>query len=54
VALPAFAVVNFAIAGIAVVGWARVLGHSRKDHRGGRATLTQEVGTIFYEGAANS
>ena len=54
VALPAFAVVNFAIAGIAVVGWARVLGHNRKDHRGGRATLTQEVGTIFYEGAANS
>src|SRR5574341_1208085 len=53
VALPSFAAVNLAIAGLAVVGWARALGHSRKDRRGGRATLTQEVGAIYYEGAAN-
>ncbi|HSP54639.1 MAG TPA: NADH-quinone oxidoreductase subunit H, partial [Dehalococcoidia bacterium] len=53
VALPAFAVVNFAFAAVALVGWARALGHTRKDRSGGRAVLTQEVGAIYYEGAAN-
>ena len=52
VALPAFAAVNVAVAAVAVVGWARLLGHGRKGRGAERATLTQEVGAIYYEGAA--
>ncbi len=52
VALPAIAVVNFALCAVLVTGWARALGHGQPKARGGRATLTQEVGAILYEGAA--
>jgi len=50
VALPAFAAVNLAFAALAVVGWAHALGHTRHERVPERATLTQEVGAIFFEG----
>jgi hypothetical protein len=52
VALPAIAVVNIALCAVLITGWARALGHGRPKSQGGRATLTQEVGAILYEGAA--
>ena len=48
VALPAFGVVNLALALVMVVGWGRVLGHGAGRQTGQRALLTQEVGAIFY------
>jgi NADH-quinone oxidoreductase subunit H len=51
VALPAIGAVNATLAVILVVGWARFLGHGSGRQRGYRATLTREVGKIYYTGA---
>lgn len=48
-ALPLFGVVNFAVALLAVAGWARFLGHLKAERQPRRAVLTQEVGAIYYE-----
>jgi NADH-quinone oxidoreductase subunit H len=48
VVLPAFAVINLALAVGLVVGWARFLGHARPDLRPRRAVLMKEVGAIIY------
>jgi NADH-quinone oxidoreductase subunit H len=50
-ALPLFGAVNFALAAMLVAGWARVLGHTKKERRAERATLTREVGAILYREA---
>jgi hypothetical protein len=39
---------------ILIVGWARVLGHGSGRQRGYRATLTREIGKIYYTGAEAS
>jgi NADH-quinone oxidoreductase subunit H len=49
VALPVFGVINFALAGALIAGWAIFLGHRRSDRLPRRAILTQEVGAIYYE-----
>ena len=54
IALPAIGALNATIAVILVVGWARVLGHGSGRQRGYRATLTQEIGKIYYTGAEAS
>jgi NADH-quinone oxidoreductase subunit H len=54
VALPAIGAVNAALAVILIVGWARVLGHGSGRQRGYRATLTREIGKIYYTGAEAS
>ncbi len=54
VALPAIGVVNAMFAVILIVGWARVLGHGSGRQRGYRATLTREIGKIYYTGAEAS
>ena len=46
--LPAFAVINLALAVGLSVGWARFLGHARPDARPRRAVLMKEVGAIVY------
>ena len=51
VALPAIGAVNATLAVILVIGWARVLGHGSGLQRGYRATLTREIGKIYYTGA---
>jgi NADH-quinone oxidoreductase subunit H len=48
VALPAIGAVNLAFAALAIVGWARLLGHGKGQQKGERALLTQEVGAIFF------
>jgi len=48
VALPAFAIINLALAVGLVVGWARLLGHAGPDSRPRRALLMKEVGAIVY------
>jgi len=50
-ALPVIGVVNFALAAVLVVGWARLLGHGTGKQRGQRAILTQDVGRIYYREA---
>jgi hypothetical protein len=52
VAIPLFAVINAGFAVAAIVGWATVLGHTSPQRTAHRATLTQEVGAIFYREAA--
>src|SRR5437867_3008778 len=47
-ALPLFAVVNWAVAVVLIVGWAWVLGHQRPERVAHRAVLTQEVGAIHF------
>ena len=54
VALPAIGAINAVLAVILVVGWARVLGHGSGRQRGYRATLTREIGKIYYTGAEAS
>ncbi|MCH8051044.1 MAG: NADH-quinone oxidoreductase subunit NuoH [Chloroflexi bacterium] len=54
IALPAIGALNATLAVILVVGWARVLGHGSGRQRGYRATLTQEIGKIYYTGAEAS
>ena len=54
IALPAIGAVNATLAVILVVGWARVLGHGSGRQRGYRATLTREIGKIYYTGAEAS
>ena len=54
IALPAIGALNATLAVILVVGWARVLGHGGGRQRGYRATLTQEIGKIYYTGAEAS
>ena len=54
VALPAIGAVNATLAVILVIGWARVLGHGSGLQRGYRATLTREIGKIYYTGAEAS
>ena len=54
VALPAISAINAVLAVILVVGWARVLGHGSGRQRGYRATLTREIGKIYYTGAEAS
>ena len=54
VALPAIGAVNAVLAVILIVGWARVLGHGSGRQRGYRATLTREIGKIYYTGAEAS
>ncbi len=54
VALPVIGAVNTTLAVILVVGWARFLGHGSGRQRGYRATLTREVGKIYYTGAKAS
>lgn len=54
IALPAIGALNTTLAVILVVGWARFLGHGSGLQRGYRATLTREVGKIFYTGAEAS
>lgn len=51
VALPAIAAINITLAVVLVLGWARFLGHGKGKQSGHRATLTREVGKIYYEGA---
>lgn len=51
VALPVIAAINWTLAVVLVVGWARFLGHGTGKQSGHRATLTREVGKVFYEGA---
>ena len=50
--LPIFAVINWVLAIGLVVLWARMLGHGTPRTAGKRAILTQEIGKIYYEGAA--
>lgn len=52
--LPIFAVVNWALAIVLVILWARLLGHSAQRSGGKPATLTQEIGGVYYEGATGS
>ncbi len=54
VALPLIGAVNATLAVILIVGWARFLGHGSGRQRGYRATLTREVGKIYYTGAEAS
>ena len=54
VALPLIGAVNTTLAVVLVVGWARFLGHGSGRQRGYRATLTREVGKIYYTGAEAS
>ena len=54
IALPAIGALNATLAVILVVGWARVLGHGSGRQGGYRATLTQEIGKIYYTGAEAS
>ena len=54
IALPAIGAVNTTLAVVLVVGWARFLGHGSGRQRGYRATLTREVGKIYYTGAEAS
>ena len=51
-ALPLFGVVNFAVAGVAVLAWARFLGHGTGRQAAVKPILTREVGAIFYGEAA--
>jgi NADH-quinone oxidoreductase subunit H len=46
--LPAFAIINLALAVGLTVAWARFLGHARADMRPRRALLMKEVGAIVY------
>jgi NADH-quinone oxidoreductase subunit H len=46
--LPAFAVINLALAVGLVVAWARFLGHAGADSRPRRALLMKELGAIVY------
>jgi NADH-quinone oxidoreductase subunit H len=50
IALPAIAAINVTLMVVLVVGWARFLGHGTGKQSGHRATLTREVGKIYYEG----
>ncbi|MEX1193769.1 MAG: NADH-quinone oxidoreductase subunit NuoH [Dehalococcoidia bacterium] len=54
VALPAIAAINAALAVFLIVGWARFLGHGTGTQAGRRATLTDEVGRIYYGAEASS
>jgi len=54
IALPAIGAVNTTLAVILVVGWGRFLGHGSGRQRGYRATLTREIGKIYYTGAEAS
>ena len=53
-ALPVIGFVNFFLGVALVVGWARFLGHGKGKQTGHRATLTREVGAIFYKGEVSS
>lgn len=52
--LPIFAVVNWALAFVLVILWARLLGHSAQKSGGKPATLTKEIGGVYYEGATGA
>ena len=54
VALPVIGVVNAVLAVALVVAWARFLGHGSGKQKGHRATLTREVGKIYYTGVEAS
>jgi len=54
VALPAIAIINSTLAVALVIGWGSILGHGRGRQRGYRATLTREIGKIYYTGAEAS
>jgi NADH-quinone oxidoreductase subunit H len=47
-ALPVIGLVNFFVGVALVVGWARFLGHGTGKQKGHRATLTREVGAVYY------
>lgn len=47
-ALPLIGVINLALAGALVAGWAWMLGHLSDERVAHRAILTQEVGKIYY------
>ncbi|MCH8815850.1 MAG: NADH-quinone oxidoreductase subunit NuoH [Chloroflexi bacterium] len=49
--LPIFAAINWVLAIGLAIFWARMLGHGTASSAGKRATLTQELGAIYYEGA---
>ncbi|MDO8615406.1 MAG: NADH-quinone oxidoreductase subunit NuoH [Dehalococcoidia bacterium] len=51
VALPIIGAVNLVFCLVAVVAWARLLGHGAGRQRGRRALLTKEVGVIHFEPA---
>ncbi len=51
-ALPLFGAVNFFLAVALVVGWAKVLGHTKLEGRPERALLTKDLGAILYGEAA--
>ena len=51
--LPIFGVINWVLAIGLVFLWARMLGHGTPRTAGKRATLTQELGAIYYEGAGS-
>ena len=53
-ALPVIGLVNFFLGIALVVGWARFLGHGKGKQTGHRATLTREVGAIFYQPESGS
>ena len=46
--LPVFALINLVLAVGLVVGWARLLGHTRPERRPRRARLMREVGAVVY------
>lgn len=52
--LPIFAAVNWALAIGLVFLWARLLGHTSEKSGGKRATLTKEIGGVYYEGATSA
>jgi NADH-quinone oxidoreductase subunit H len=52
--LPIFAVVNWALAFVLVILWARLLGHSAQKSGGKPATLTKEIGGVYYEGVTGA
>jgi NADH-quinone oxidoreductase subunit H len=47
-AIPLFAAVNWALAALLVVGWARLLGHGAPRARAERPILTKEVGAVYF------
>ena len=53
VALPIFAVANWLLAIVLVIGWATFMGHLRPERRWKRALQTQELGKVFYSGATS-
>lgn len=52
--LPIFAVVNWVLAIGLVLLWGRMLGQTPQKSGGKRATLTKEIGGVYYEGATSA